>query len=101
VRRAAGSIAALGQVRDIPLRHGAAHGSEADDPADLLRLAAARTGLSGHVGAGAEDGLALASGEFASSEGERARLARISESRNREIEPLVREALDLLFTRYA
>ncbi|MGP3928798.1 hypothetical protein [Nonomuraea sp. KM88] len=101
VRRAAGTIAAPSHVRDIPLRHGAAHGSETGDPVDLLRLAAARTGLSGHGGAGAQDGLTLTPRAFASSEGERARLARISENRDREIEPLVREALDLLFARYA
>ncbi|TDD11645.1 hypothetical protein [Nonomuraea diastatica] len=100
VHDAAGAIAALGHVRDVPLCHGVAHGSEADDPADLLRLAAGRASSSGHVGSG-EECLALTPREFASSEGERARLARISENRNREIEPLVREALDLLFTRYA
>lgn len=79
----------------LSLRWGVAHGAEADDPVDLLRLAAARSAL------GSTDArIATTSMRFPLSAGEQARLAVISANRNRQIEPLIREALDLLSARH-
>lgn len=93
-------VATADTIRTFPLRCGVAHGTEVGDPGDLLRLAAYRSNLAGAgepVSAGFPD---MASAEFALSQGERARLALISRNRGREVEPLVREALDLLLARY-
>jgi hypothetical protein len=94
-------VVTAGSVREISLRCGVAHGSEVADPGDLLRLAAYRSTLF-------EEGRelnsarpAMTSMEVALSGGEQARFAVISKNRTRQIDPLFRDALDLLIARYA
>ena len=84
------AFAASGQM----VRGRAAHGTETDDPVDLLRLAAYR---SDHPDRGQP---AMVPMSVALSDGEEARLALIASNRSRRAGPLIREALDLLFARH-
>jgi hypothetical protein len=80
----------------IVLRAGVAHGTEAKDPVDLLRLAAHRSARDTDEPAWPD----MRSVEVPLSEAERTRLALIAENRGRSTDTLVREALDLLRARY-
>jgi hypothetical protein len=98
----AASRAVRAGLRHHPrLRCGAAHGTEAGDPADLIRLAAYRCERAASGSAGGTARPALVSERFEVSDAEQARLEIIARNRGRAIEPLVREALDLLSARYA
>jgi len=91
---AVGPLARAGLPDALSLCWGAAHGTETDDPVDLLRLAAYR---SDHPDRGQP---AMAPMSVALSDGEEARLALIASNRSRRAGPLIREALDLLFARH-
>lgn len=98
---AAAALVAAGTRLGLVLHCGIAHGTEADDPGDLLRLAAYRSGLSAADLSADDASLPMTPVEFPVSDGERARLSLIAHNRARETGPLVREALDLLLARYS
>jgi len=98
--QAAGRVVEASARQHSHVRSGVAHATEADDPADLLRLAAHRCGQAEDDGSGGTARPALATVKFPVSDGEQARLDLIAQNRDRSTEPLVREALDLLFARH-
>ncbi|MFI9842506.1 hypothetical protein ACIHFD_36105 [Nonomuraea sp. NPDC051941] len=98
---AARTVAAVPSVCAASFRHGVAHGDEAGDPVDLLRMAAHRSSSTGRNSGSYTGRPSMTPVHVATSEGERARLGLISENRAREVEPLFREALDLLLARHS
>jgi hypothetical protein len=94
-------VARAAASRGMPISCGVAHGAEVADPVDLIRLAAHRSRTVGDEHGAGEERLSTIPMEVLLSPGERARLELIAKNRGRDVEPLVREAIDLLLARYA
>lgn len=97
---AAMPVAAAESLREMPLLCGVAHAMEVGDPGDALRLASYRADSAGPGECISDIQPEMVRTQFSLSAGEQSRLSLIGRNRGREIEPLIREALELLLVRH-